>query len=124
MKCFRLTAAAHAASVDRAWMPLKDCRAGILDTSTPSCASPSVMLKFDAWITSVFARAIPPTADKAPNTDQIGIIIIARRIDSRKKEAPTKANQACNPVNKQPQAKTRGWLLLKSSASMDLVEGP
>ena len=92
MKCFRLTAAAHAASVDRAWMPLKDCRAGILDTSTPSCARPSVTLKFDAWITLAFARAIPPTADKAPNTGQIGIIIIARRIDSRKKEAPTKAN--------------------------------
>lgn len=74
MRCFRLTAAAHAPSVDRAWIPLKDCRAGILDTSTPSCASPSVTLKFDAWITSAFARVSPPTADKAPNTDQVRII--------------------------------------------------
>lgn len=83
MRRFRLTAAAHAPSVDRAWMPLKDCRAGILDTSTPSCASPSVTLKFDASITSAFARANPPTADKAPNTDHGRIL--ARGIDSRKK---------------------------------------
>lgn len=81
---FGLTAAAHAPSVDRAWMPLNDCKAGIFDMLTPSCSSPSVILKFDASITSALARAIPPTAHKAPNKDHARIVTQA--IDSSKKD--------------------------------------